>query len=70
MTEPEQYNEYGEIIEQIPPRTYERRLTAHDNHRIHETKDLFDSNCSYCRTYAKKLQSYWDDSGDYDLHLE
>lgn len=55
---PEQYNEFGEIIQTRPPRTYERRMNAYDTHRIHETKDMFDGNCSYCQQAAKKIQSY------------
>lgn len=58
---PEQYNEFGEIIETKPPRTYERRLNAYDTHRIHETKDMFESSCSYCQVWAKKIRSYWEE---------
>lgn len=61
--EPENYNDYGEIVKPEPPRiTYGRTLSAHDQHRIHETKDLFESSCSYCqRAMKKKMQSYWGD---------
>lgn len=60
MIKPEQYNEFGEIIEVKPPRTYERKMTAYDTHRIHETKDLFVSDCSYCQADAKERQKRWD----------
>ena len=53
----EQYNLYGEIVKQsdIKAKTYQRTLSAHDQHRVHETKDLFESTCSYCQDRAKKL---------------
>jgi len=60
MIKPEQYNEFGEIVEVKPPRTFERTMTEHDTHRIHETKDLFDSTCFYCRKDAEKRQKKWD----------
>lgn len=60
MIQPEQYNEFGDIIEVKPPRTYERNMTTYDTHRIHETKDLTDSNCTYCQAHAKKVRKYWE----------
>ena len=60
----EQYNEYGEIIKPG------RRLPAYHEHRIHQTKDLFDSECSYCQKDAKKWreqhESWWSDGIEED----
>lgn len=44
----EHYNEYGEIINITPIKPYQRTLSHFDKHRIHETKDLYTSECSYC----------------------
>ena len=55
----EEYDEYGDI--KRPP---ERILSQDQKHRIHQTKDLFDGECSYCQQDAKKWQqrheSWWD----------
>lgn len=52
--EPEQYNQYGEIVIVEPvSKPYERTMSSSDQHRIHETKDLFDSSCSLCTLSAK-----------------
>ncbi len=52
---PEDYNEYGEI-------KTERTLTTDQQHRIHQTKDIFDSDCSYCQSDMKKrVKTYWAD---------
>lgn len=60
MIEPEEYNEYGEIvIKQEPAKPYMRTLSAYDQHRIHDTKDLFDGDCSYCQDSAKKSQAIY-----------
>lgn len=59
----EEYNEYGEIIKsnETPP-IYERKLTTHQQHRIHQTKDLFEGDCYLCRQdMEKKIQTYWGD---------
>lgn len=62
LVQPESYNEYGEIVEkQEPPVVYERRLDIGQEHRIHQTKDLFDSGCTLCQEYSKKFNSYWSD---------
>ncbi len=61
MIEPEEYNEYGEIIKQEKPIVYERTMSPYDTHRIHETKDLFEGSCSYCQQAAKKVRSFWAD---------
>lgn len=52
----EEYNEYGEI-----KKDEGRKLSSDQQHRIHETKDLFDMDCVYCQKAAKKMQSYWED---------
>ncbi len=39
----------------------ERYLNTHQKHRIHETKDLFESGCSLCQKAASKIRSYWDE---------
>jgi hypothetical protein len=56
----EEYDEYGEI--KAKP---ERILSQDQKHRIHQTKDLFDGECSYCQTDAKKWAqkrgSWWED---------
>lgn len=59
--EVEEYNEFGEIIKR-PPMTevYERGMTSHQLHRIHETKDLFEGNCYLCQKDAKERQKRWD----------
>ena len=62
VIKPEQYNELGEIVEVKEPVTYQRTMTAYDTHRIHETKDLFESNCTYCQDSAKKIREYWEKS--------
>lgn len=59
MIEPEQYNELGEIVKP------ERKLDFYNQHRIHQTKDLFVGDCSLCQQDAKKWQqqkgSWWGD---------
>lgn len=64
MTEPEQYNEYGEIIKIVKPKIYERTLSGYDQHRIHETKDLFEGDCSYCQAEAKKKRKRWEEQNE------
>lgn len=57
--QPENYNEYGEIVpftESAKPFT--RTMGAYDTHRIHETKDLFEGDCTYCQDAAKKRTFY------------
>lgn len=55
----EEYNEFGEIVEPV------RRLDSSQEHRIHQTKDLFEGDCIYCQKEAKKFQeqhqSWWSD---------
>jgi hypothetical protein len=52
---PEEYNDYGEIVEkQAPVRSYTRTMTTYDKHMIHKTKDLFDGDCSLCQKWAKE----------------
>lgn len=58
MIEPEQYNELGEIIKIEKPITFERTMSAYDQHIIHKTKDLFESECSYCQDYSKRKTFY------------
>lgn len=49
----EEYDEYGEIKPV-------RKLTTDQQHRIHETKDMFDGECYLCQESAKKgIKSYW-----------
>jgi hypothetical protein len=56
----EEYNQYGEIIQPKP-----RTLSTDQKHRIHQTKDMFDGDCSYCQAAAQKWQkqhgSWWSD---------
>ena len=53
----EEYDEYGEI--KTRP---ERKLSFDQEHRIHQTKDMFDLNCSLCQEAAKKhVETYWND---------
>lgn len=59
----EEYNEYGDIKPQ-------RKLNTNQEHRIHETKDMFDGDCYLCQKYAKKLQSYWAEGDEDFLDLE
>ncbi len=33
----------------------ERVLTGYNLHRVHETKDMYESNCSYCSDKSNKL---------------
>jgi hypothetical protein len=67
MIEPEDYNQYGEIVEKIEPvKPYMRTMSAYDQHRIHDTKDLFDSDCTYCQDSAKKIQKYWKEQEELD----
>lgn len=55
----EEYDEYGEIK---PVYMKEYRLTIDQQHRIHETKDIFDGECSLCQLAAKKhIRTYWSD---------
>ena len=56
MIEPEEYDEFGEIVAKVKPKTYERQLTAYDQHRIHETKDLFDGDCNLCQKQARERE--------------
>ncbi len=59
MIKPEHYNEYGEIVKPPePPRPYTRTMTGHDLHRIHDTKDLFEGDCTYCQDTAKRKTFY------------
>jgi hypothetical protein len=55
----EEYDQYGRI--KVP---YKSHLSHDQQHRIHQTKDLFDSSCSYCqkeeKTFAKR-DSWWED---------
>jgi hypothetical protein len=52
----EEYDEYGDIKPQV------QRLSFHDKHRIHMTKDIFDGDCSLCeQATAKGYKSYWSD---------
>lgn len=51
----EEYNEYGEII----PRAPKRKI---DDHRIHETKDYFDSECYLCqKAMENHVKTYWEE---------
>ena len=53
----EEYDEYGDI--KVSP---ERTLSFDQKHRIHQTKDLFESDCSLCQQdAAKNIRSYWHD---------
>lgn len=59
MIEPEDYNVYGEIKEKVEiVEPYMRTLSAYDQHRIHDTKDLFESDCTYCQDRAKKMRAF------------
>jgi hypothetical protein len=40
--------------------TRERHLNSHQEHRIHETKDLFEGDCFLCQKVAKVRQSHWE----------
>lgn len=52
----EEYNEFGELIQP------ERVLPIQHEHRIHETKDYFDSDCYLCQKAMKlKIKTYWPD---------
>lgn len=60
--QPEEYDEYGEIIPKPSPREQSLRLSADQEHRIHQTKDLFMGDCSYCQSDMKKhIKTYWVD---------
>lgn len=53
----ELYDEYGDI-KPVP----KSRLSQDQQHRIHQTKDIFDSECSYCQSDMKKhVKTYWSD---------
>lgn len=53
--EPEEYNDDGSIKPKV-----KRKLSFDQEHRIHETKDLFDGECSLCQDAAKKgIKTYW-----------
>lgn len=54
--EPEIYNEFGEIVKREVQPHYERKLTTSDKHRIHETKDLYDSDCPLCQKAEERYQ--------------
>lgn len=55
MIEPEEYNQYGELAKKIEPiKPYMRTMSAYDQHRIHETKDIFNGDCTYCADKAKR----------------
>jgi hypothetical protein len=59
--QPEEYDEFGEIIPPKPKQVvYERLLTEDQQHRIHETKDLFEGSCSLCQKDSQKRQAKWD----------
>jgi len=58
MIQPEEYNDIGEIKRNEKPVTYQRTRSAYDTHIIHKTKDLFESDCSYCRDSAKTKTFY------------
>ena len=72
MIEPEEYNEYGELIikpKELPllKNSQGRQLIGYSLHRIHETKDLFDSDCTYCEQAAERWrqrQSWWRDEDE------
>lgn len=50
----EEYDEYGEIKP--------RKLSYDYTHKIHMTKDIFDSECSLCQlAMKKKIKTYWKD---------
>ena len=55
MIEPEQYNEYGDIVVPEKPVVYERTMSAYDIHIIHRTKDLFEGDCTYCHDDHNKM---------------
>ena len=58
----ERYNEYGEIIQELPENKTYKRLSQDQEHRIHQTKDTFDSDCSYCVADMKRyIRTYWSD---------
>lgn len=59
----EEYNDYGEIIKhKEKPVIFERKLNSHQQHRIHETKDLFEGDCFLCqKAMDKGVKSYWSD---------
>lgn len=61
VIKPERYNEFGEIVQEKEQSViYERKLSAYQQHIIHVTKDLFESNCSYCQDATKKYRkTYW-----------
>lgn len=63
VLEVEEYNEYGEIKPVIKKEIIpNHRLNAYQQHRIHETKDLFESSCFYCqKAMDNNIKSYWKD---------
>jgi hypothetical protein len=53
----EEYNQYGEIKEKV-----KQNLSFDQKHIIHQTKDMFDSECSLCQPAMKKhVKTYWSD---------
>lgn len=53
----EEYNEYGEI-KPVPERT----LSFDQKHRVHQTKDIFEGDCSLCQQDMKNnVKTYWRD---------
>lgn len=51
------------LIEGVGPEQ-ERYLNTHQQHRIHQTKDIFDSDCFLCAKVAKERQSHWELSNE------
>ncbi len=53
----EQYDDCGDI------KSRQERTLSHDQkHRIHQTKDMFDSDCSLCQEdMRKRVKTYWKD---------
>jgi len=61
----EEYDEYGEVIKKPQKKAVyipgARNMNTHQLHRIHETKELFDSDCFLCQEYAKAKRKEWGD---------
>lgn len=58
--EPEVYDEYGQIVKVEARKPYTRVMNTYNLHRIHETKDLIDTNCSMCQKTLDKQQEKWE----------
>lgn len=57
----EEYDMFG-LIKPKPKEVPKDRMSFDHKHRIHQTKDIFESNCSLCQAdQRKRIKTYWSD---------